>query len=503
MANVIDFDAAKQARILKERAIGLLRSGDLTEAQSAIGELTALVEEHGEERAAERARCLSDARRLLDDGRVDEAIVQLSALKRASANGATKALWRATELVEPTRALIARIQSGAEAPVETGFSQLDEQLDGGLWPGLHMLVSGTGNGKTQLAMQTALHAARQGVPVFYVIMEMTPDVGMLRIMGELAGVSWSNLMRKRSTAEELERVERAFAEVPNHLSFENAQPYAWPVARVHELARLLRAERPEGGPALLIVDYTQLCGDDSDETRQRVMAVCIAMQRSANQFRLATLAVSSTARPGYAALADIVKRGALGDEPSAYGGVRRVVRAPSDLIGLGKESGEIEYSAESVTVLGAGGWSEETGRIVVAATVKRRTGEPAWCPLRFEKGRLSEAREIQRVEDLPLTGAAGEATSETAREQKADACHQAVTEAIRENPGMSATAIEAAVRGHRRESVRAHLALLVDTGRVERVARAGRGGGHAHYLAEGPELRPANPAGHDDEGSQS
>src|SRR5262245_32082547 len=74
-------------------------------------------------------------------------------------------LRSAVDLIASTSSLIARISSGAEAPVPTGFGQLDAQLDGGLWPGVHVLVGGTGGGKTQLAMQSALSVATAGIPV--------------------------------------------------------------------------------------------------------------------------------------------------------------------------------------------------------------------------------------------------------------------------------------------------------------------------------------------------
>lgn len=310
------------------------------------------------------------------------------------------ALRSALDLIEPTKTLIARITSGAEAPVPTGLSQLDAQLDGGLWPGVHVLVGGTGGGKTQLAMQSALHAAASGVPVAYALFEMSAEIGMLRILGELGDVAWGKLMRGQTTPDERARIEAAYTRVPGALHFEAATPFAWSAANVTQLCAALRQRYP-AGPALLIIDYAQLAGDLAEETRQRVMRVAYAAQREANHHRVAALIISSTARAGYGTLADMVKAGGLGDAPGPYGGARRVVKHPHALIGLGKESGELEYSAESVTVLGSGGESEETGRILVAATVKRRTGAPSWCALRFVAGRLREAVEIQRVSDLP------------------------------------------------------------------------------------------------------
>lgn len=314
------------------------------------------------------------------------------------------ALVSARDLISVHRARLANIASGAEAPVPTGFPQLDEQLDGGLWPGLSMLVGSTGSSKTQLAMQTALHAAQQGIPVAYVLFEMDGADGMHRLMGELADVPWSKLQRGQATPDELARVEANYEHLPSGLCIEAAEPYRWSSQRVFDVASNLRALSPTG-PALAIIDYTQLSGDLSEETRQRVMRVAIDLQTAAKRHRIAALAVSSTGRPGYAVLSDLVSRAGIGDE-STPSGRRRTVAKAHEVIGLGKECGELEYSADYVTVLGNGGESESTGRLIIAATVKRRTGAPSWCALRQDNGRLRAAPDIQGADDLPRVHAA-------------------------------------------------------------------------------------------------
>jgi hypothetical protein len=314
------------------------------------------------------------------------------------------ALISVRDLVDVHRARLASITSGSEAPVPTGFPQLDEQLDGGLWPGLTMLVGSTGSSKTQLAMQTALHAAQQGIPVAYVLFEMDAADGMHRLMGELADVQWSGLQRGHATVDELARVEARYGQLPSCLCLEAAEPYRWPSERVFDVAAGLRALSPTG-PALTIIDYTQLSGDISEDTRQRVMRVALDLQTAAKRHRIAALAVSSTGRPGYAILADIVARAGIGDEPTPSGR-RRTVNKAHEVIGLGKECGELEYSADYVTVLGSGGESESAGRLIIAATVKRRTGPPSWCALRQDNGRLRSAPDIEGADDLPTAHAA-------------------------------------------------------------------------------------------------
>jgi KaiC/GvpD/RAD55 family RecA-like ATPase len=386
-------------------------------------------------------------------GAAERALIVWERLIALHAAAEPGTLRSAVARIPDVRALLDSIAKGTEAPVSTGLGMLDDQLDGGLWPGVHFLVGGTGGGKTQLAMQVALHASDRGVPVVYVIFEMTPEIGMLRIMGELADVPWGRLMRGRASHEQLERVEQAFARVPNALHFDAATPFEWPAARVGQLCAELRAMRPHG-PALLVIDYAQLAGSLSEEARQRVASVCYAAQQEANRHRIAALLVSSTARPGYAVLADIVKAAGLSDTPAPLGGRRRTVARPHALIGLGKESGELEYSGESVTVLGAGGESEEAGRILVAATVKRRTGEPSWCALRFVAGRIREARDIQVADDLPCSG------------ESEEALDARVLQTIQSGEYTSAEALRAALAPLRKQTLVQSIDRLIASGQI-------------------------------------
>ena len=59
-----------------------------------------------------------------------------------------------------------------ELPVPTPWKCVNRELGGGLWPGLHVLVGNTGTGKSQWALQLALHAAEQGTHVCYVGLEL-------------------------------------------------------------------------------------------------------------------------------------------------------------------------------------------------------------------------------------------------------------------------------------------------------------------------------------------
>jgi hypothetical protein len=99
------------------------------------------------------------------------------------------------------------------------------------------------------------------------------------------------------------------------------------------------------------------------------------------------IALSSTARrpPGDKVLSVEV------DKDGEY--VRAMLH---DLVGMGKESGDVEYSADSVMVLCREAWPDgepppKGGRHVHLAVAKLRAGQPSWCVLAFDGTRFKDA----------------------------------------------------------------------------------------------------------------
>lgn len=59
--------------------------------------------------------------------------------------------------------------------IPTGFQELDEYLDGGLYPGLYIMGAISSMGKTTLMLQMANNIAEQGRPVLYFSLEMSAE----------------------------------------------------------------------------------------------------------------------------------------------------------------------------------------------------------------------------------------------------------------------------------------------------------------------------------------
>lgn len=273
-------------------------------------------------------------------------------------------------------------------------------MGGGLWPGLHVLTGGTGTGKSQFALQLALQAARGGVPTRYVGLELDTLGLVARLLcmaaGERAGVWWSSLYTGGpDSAANLQRLAKAHSAelsgLPLYLDTDQG-PHGWAYKEIGPAVEQLRAAHPEaaGRPVLLVVDFLQLLGGnpkDKEDIRERIGKAAYAARQAARKHNAAILVLSSTARTNYGALGGLV----LGEQGTPK-------TRPAELVGMGKESGDIEYAADSALVLArATGEIDNGGKVqgadpgaVWVAAAKLRTGSGTWCRLVEQNGWFSE-----------------------------------------------------------------------------------------------------------------
>jgi len=290
-----------------------------------------------------------------------------------------------------------------EVPIPLPWPNVSRELGGGLWPGMYVLVGNTGSGKSQWALQAGLHAAHAGIPVLYVGLELGRTDLVARLVGLISGRKWSRLYLgadpseladvEASCARELAALER----VPFHL--ETAPPHGWDYRELAREARAMRELYPEGEPGsrpfLVVLDFLQLVTSPEgarEDLRERIGRAAYAGRAVARDFGASVLLVSSTAREHY---------GALSGEPSRTNtrakGPALGAGNPARLVGLGKESGELEYACDGALVLAAEPWPDKTppmdGTRVWLALAKMRAkpeGSTGWAPLRFDGGRFRE-----------------------------------------------------------------------------------------------------------------
>jgi hypothetical protein len=376
-------------------------------------------------------------------------------------------LLRLADLLEPAIQLAERRRSGEERPVPLPFREYADILCGGLWPGVHTFVAGTGAGKSTFLFQCATHAAGQGIPVLYIGLELSSFQVALRAMAEASGASWSRMYTGRATTRDMERARQCMPELaglPFYVEFSSA--HGWAASNLVRRAEQIRQAHPSG-PMLVVLDFLQLVGAEptshgpSPDLRERIARASYAGVHVANNFGASVALISSCARDKYNLLASDAKGAALSTQrlPGDLS-PRRTILNTDALIGVGKESGEIEFSSESQTVLIKWPRPLENGeRCVIAAVPKLRYGPPSWVPFSFWT-RFSEMA-VQTIDELPAVPKAGPAPVAS------DEYEERVKAAIRKHPRLtSKNDVQKATKGERSKVLDA-LARLLESGEIE------------------------------------
>jgi len=303
-----------------------------------------------------------------------------------------------------------RRANGVETPVPLPWDLLNPHFGGGLWPGLHVICSTTGSGKTALVLQVCKHSAEQDVPVAYVGLEMDDLQFDLRVVAEHAKAKWSDLYTGQADEKTLAYARGAALEIiqknlPLHPI--NRNPMSWPASKIRLLATAMREKYPEQNgpgsrPLLIVLDYLQIVGPEESEDgkyktldlRERIGRAAYALREAATSFNISILIVASIARDKYG-LWPMMLSAELQGSFNGKEIVDRRITSPDALVGLGKESGEIEYSADSVSVLSRvpGTFVEGVGDSVVFATAKGRATGARWSPMHFTGYRYEPSRD--------------------------------------------------------------------------------------------------------------
>ena len=313
---------------------------------------------------------------------------------------------------------------GTEKPITTPWADFNTSLPGGgFWPGCHVLVAGTGVGKSTWALQLALHAARQGTPVAYIGLELDSTQIALRLVADVAMLRWSDLYTGEGASKEPKEREkaRAAADSLRTLPFyvEHGSPMGWSAADLQSLADRMRRAHPGEAPMLLVLDFLQILGAEPDavrqEIRERIGRAAYVARQIARTHNAAVLVISSLARQNYNT-ENLMRDAGLMRE-TEKGIVTRRMMNSDVLVGLGKESGEIEYAADSVTVaLRMPDFTKSgKGSPVLFALPKLRAGRETWCELRFNGSRFASSEDQGKAVAAYLAKPSNEATPTQAK----------------------------------------------------------------------------------------
>lgn len=277
---------------------------------------------------------------------------------------------------------LERRATGEEIPIPLPFRHLEPSFGGGLWAGAHYIVGTTGSGKTQIALEMAKSAAMKGYPVLYIALELgeldlvsrlitpAPYRWSETFLGKLPNEAWGGVIGLAGSLRSLP------------LYFEFGDPRGWPYTRLLQSVEQLRQKHPEG-PLLVVLDFLQLVGDESAtnprvrplEPRARVGNAAYLARQCAKNHGVSVLVLSSTARSNYPQLT-------ASDVPEGLSSDGRVME-PHRFIGTAKESGDVEFSGDTVTAIVRAPLTLDKERYLLV-TAKSRYGAPRWAELHFD-----------------------------------------------------------------------------------------------------------------------
>lgn len=289
--------------------------------------------------------------------------------------------------------------TGVRKPLATPWDALNKSLGGGFWPGLHIFSGATGHGKSQLALQSMLSAAINGTDCLYVGLELDRKGILARLLSLLEyqttgrSLYWSKIWRGELSPHDLQQLSDTYLEPLSELSIwvEFAPPHGWAPERLFtNVGAMRRRQTPEQQqkPIMAVLDFLQVVGNPETsekrhtEIRERIGKASYGGRAVAREFEAVVLVLSSMSREG----AKISKPHMIGDDLR----VPTASYRPDDFAGLGKESGDIEYSADTVVAFTSG---EGKGEVNLAIA-KQRAGTTSWVPLEFDGVVFRDSRRV-------------------------------------------------------------------------------------------------------------
>lgn len=190
-----------------------------------------------------------------------------------------------------------RIVSHEPIGITSGLPGLDYMTGGLPLGGLSLLAGRPGNGKTELAINIAAHAARLGIPVGFCSYEMPSAILNVCLRARLAKMSKRDifLVSPARHAEVLARVAEAESELSELPLFfdDRLRPS---LSSFRSATRRFAEEHGSGG--LMIVDYLQLmhAGGECESKALELAEIAGAMVDIAQELGIAVLALSQLNR---------------------------------------------------------------------------------------------------------------------------------------------------------------------------------------------------------------
>lgn len=186
-------------------------------------------------------------------------------------------------------------RDGGLSGIPTRLDDLDHKL-GGLHPSDLLILAGRPSmGKTALALNVTLNAARMGSKVLFASLEMSKEQLAGRALAEFAGLSGDRIRKGEITAAEMRQMHEAareYRKLPIHIDETGG-------INIAKLCARARRHQRKHGLDLLVIDYLQLITTDNARGGNRVQEVTqitTALKALAKELGVPVLALSQLSR---------------------------------------------------------------------------------------------------------------------------------------------------------------------------------------------------------------
>lgn len=211
-----------------------------------------------------------------------------------------KGLIPAHEVLPPTLDELEKrlTADGSVTGVPSGFTDLDNITGGWQKSDLIILAARPAMGKTALALNWAMNAAKKSFPVAIFTLEMSSNQLMMRLLSAEARVDSSRLRKGSLTEDEQDRLmygAKVIHGLPSILAIDET-----PAIGLIELRSRCRRFKKEHGLELVIVDYLQLMGSTMDkrlENREReISEISMGLKALAKELNIPVIALAQLNR---------------------------------------------------------------------------------------------------------------------------------------------------------------------------------------------------------------
>ena len=174
--------------------------------------------------------------------------------------------------------------------ISTGFSELDGMISGLNKGELILLASRPGMGKTSLALNMAMRAAKKGCPTAVFSLEMSTGQLIRRLLSGESYVDASKLRTGSLSKDEWSKLSSAVAVISNAELYIDDNSMA-SVADIHAQCRKIK------NLGLVVIDYLQLMASGNTESRQQAVSeISRSLKVMAKELNVPVLCLSQLSR---------------------------------------------------------------------------------------------------------------------------------------------------------------------------------------------------------------